>query len=132
MRCLSCNIDTPASSLEVFNKIILCPSCYALAEKAEVDVERCFERAKQMTKNWLSQHILKGGLLLGGDGRGRETSDGADGLRRGSEDSPKHHGPSFQHVLHEAAVSRMRDATRCEDGGQSDLHPRDDAEADIG
>lgn len=132
MRCLSCQTETPATDLKIFNKILVCPSCHALAEKAELDVERCFERAKQMTKNWLSQHILKGGLLLGGDGRGRERADGADGLREGSQDSPVGHGSSVQHVLHEAAMSSMRAVSRSEDGRQPDVHSGDEAEADVG
>jgi hypothetical protein len=60
MKCLSCH---RFRGEEVVSKIVLCKACAPVAEKIEVDIDREIERAREVTKQWLQQYILKGGLL---------------------------------------------------------------------
>lgn len=68
MKCMSCGSELNATNTKIFNKILLCTQCHALAEKAEREIVQQIERAKEMSRNWLTQHILQGGLLRGGSG----------------------------------------------------------------
>ena len=68
MKCMSCQNELRPDGTKIFNKILVCSSCYALAEKAEREITQHIERAKVMSMNWLEQHILQGGLLRGGSG----------------------------------------------------------------
>jgi hypothetical protein len=78
MRCLSCQQETSQTQLKILNHLLLCGSCHALAEKAQLEIDRELERAKQMTQNWLEQHILRGGLLRGGSGvEGQDVGAGS-------------------------------------------------------
>ena len=43
--------------------VLLCGGCAPVAKKIEVELDREIERAKTLTKNWLQQHIMKGGLF---------------------------------------------------------------------
>jgi hypothetical protein len=65
---MSCKQPLTTSNTKLFKRILLCSSCQALAEKAEREITQRIEMAKQHSMNWLEQHILKGGLLLGGTG----------------------------------------------------------------
>ncbi len=79
MRCMSCGAEMGANA-RVWNKIVICPSCLELAEKAERDIEREIDRAKQMAMNWLQQHAMRGGLLAGGDGGGTQPGNDVPAL----------------------------------------------------
>lgn len=68
MRCMSCSVEVGMADAKIFHKLFLCKSCYALAEKSEREIEREIERAKGQSLNWLTEHILRGGLLAGGTG----------------------------------------------------------------
>lgn len=96
MRCLSCQQECPSTQLQIFDKLLLCPSCSALAEKADTEIDREISRAREMTRNWLQQHIMRGGLLRGGDG---------GGLQRRTQECL---GPGLRDVLHGAEVPGMR------------------------
>lgn len=96
MRCLSCQQEVPSPDLKVRNKLLLCPSCDALAEKAELEIDREIERARQFTRNWLEQHILSGGLLRGGTGVEQVTGD---------------YGSHVRNVLREAQVPQLRSSS---------------------
>lgn len=76
MRCMSCREEMDPQATKIWHRIVVCSNCLALAEKAEADVMREINRAKQMAENWLEQHILRGGLLAGGDGEGTGTGSG--------------------------------------------------------
>lgn len=76
MKCMSCQNELKPGETKIFNTILLCTQCQALAEKAEREVTLHIERARQMAKNWLEQHILRGGLLAGGSGDGAARAAG--------------------------------------------------------
>ena len=56
------------ATLKRFQKILVCESCSALAEKAEQEIIQRIEMSRAHAMNWLETHILKGGLLSGGSG----------------------------------------------------------------
>lgn len=65
MKCLSCNTEMGHDG-KVFNTLLLCSPCYAMAEKAQAEIDVSISRARLLSAQWLEQHILKGGLLRGG------------------------------------------------------------------
>lgn len=68
MKCMSCRNELTPQTTAIFNRILLCTQCRTLAEKSEREITGYIERAKAMALNWLTQHILQGGLLRGGSG----------------------------------------------------------------
>jgi len=68
MQCLSCKLAMTSMQAKIFNTILVCTSCYAMAEKADIEISVHIDRARQMSRNWLEQFILQGGLLHGGSG----------------------------------------------------------------
>lgn len=65
MNCISCN--TP-HRLHLWRKLLLCESCKALAEKAAVEIDQRFLRARQSADMWLEEFVCEGKLLAGGSG----------------------------------------------------------------
>jgi hypothetical protein len=63
MRCLSCQNEVASKDAKLVLKIVLCPSCAAMAEKAEKELDREVARAAETAKATLAEHILKGGLF---------------------------------------------------------------------
>lgn len=63
MRCLSCQNEVASKDAKLVLKIVLCPSCAAMAEKAEKELDREIARAAETAKATLAEHILKGGLF---------------------------------------------------------------------
>lgn len=80
MQCLSCHKERGS---EFVCGVLLCGGCAPVAKKIEVELDREIERAKQQTKSWLQQHILKGGLFHGTE---REAQEHAAGLLLGDGD----------------------------------------------
>lgn len=66
MRCLSCQVETPSTKACQVLGVFMCTSCGALAHKAVLELERESARALELSKQVLSEHILKGGLLRAG------------------------------------------------------------------
>lgn len=69
MRCLSCNqaLRGPRFT-KVWNKLLICTACFAMAEKAEREIKVALQRAEAQSMQWLQQYVLQGGLLKGGSG----------------------------------------------------------------
>jgi hypothetical protein len=65
---MSCQNELTAQTTKIFEKILLCTSCQALAEKSKMEIVQTIEKAKDQAMVWLTDHILKGGLLKGGSG----------------------------------------------------------------
>jgi len=63
MRCLSCQNEVASKDAKLVLKIVLCPGCAAMAEKAEKELEVEVARALETAKATLAEHILKGGLF---------------------------------------------------------------------
>lgn len=62
MRCMSCGTEaSPAKFWEA--KVLLCPSCHALAESLTAVVNKQIALARDNMMQWAEQHILSGGLL---------------------------------------------------------------------
>jgi hypothetical protein len=57
-----------------FNHLFLCPGCNEMAVKADQEIEQSINRARELAKNWLETHIIKGGLMAGGAGHGVRAS----------------------------------------------------------
>jgi hypothetical protein len=70
MKCMSCITPTTGAELKRFHHLFLCSGCASLASKAEQEINATIDRAREMANNWLEDHIVKGGLLVGGDGHG--------------------------------------------------------------
>lgn len=69
MKCMSCRqADLVAGNTKFFGHVVVCLQCHALAEKAEAEINKHIEMAKQHAKNWLEHHVLSGGLVQGGIG----------------------------------------------------------------
>jgi len=69
MKCMSCRqADLVTGNTKFFGHIVVCLQCHALAEKAEAEINKNIEMAKQHAKNWLEHHVLSGGLVRGGSG----------------------------------------------------------------
>lgn len=69
MQCLSCRREIHGTETLFFKKkLLLCPSCHALAESADRDVEAAFLRARGVADGLLLEHIMAGRLLQGGSG----------------------------------------------------------------
>ena len=67
MHCMSCKQEMGVSA-KIFHKLLLCHGCHEMAEKSEREIVREIEMAKGHAMNWLTDHILRGGLFAGGDG----------------------------------------------------------------
>ncbi len=67
MDCMSCHKEMGMNG-KIFRHILICPSCKELADKAEREITREIEQAKEHALNWLETHIMRGGLLAGGSG----------------------------------------------------------------
>jgi hypothetical protein len=64
MNCLSCRAPTTSSTAVLWEKrVLLCPVCGALADKAKAELDAAHRRAEAQALQWLEQHILRGGLL---------------------------------------------------------------------
>lgn len=70
MKCLSCHKELSTDNTKIWNRVLVCSSCYDLAEATQRKIDALLSQAKEEAHNWLEQHILKGGLLGG-------TSDNA-------------------------------------------------------
>ena len=77
MQCLSCHKER---GTEFVVGVLLCGGCAPVAKKIVIELDREIERAKALTKNWLQQHIMKGGLFHGNE---REAQEHAAGLLLG-------------------------------------------------
>lgn len=80
MQCMSCKEEMGVGG-KIFHSLLICPGCNELALKAEVEIKREIERAKGHAMNWLTDHIMRGGLLLGGSGENVQDA-AADAARR--------------------------------------------------
>lgn len=65
MQCISCKHET---RLDLWKRLLLCPSCKALAEKADKEIEQRFALAREGAEKWLEEHVASGKLLRGGSG----------------------------------------------------------------
>lgn len=68
MRCLGCSKEHTAGSLRLFKSLMLCSTCYEMAEKAGRDLERMIHQARETASAWLLEHIMRGGLYAAGSG----------------------------------------------------------------
>lgn len=71
MRCMNsaCGQEVSGANLKFYQgKLVLCPSCNELAEKASRDIEKAFHRARETADTWLLNHAMSGGLFRGGTG----------------------------------------------------------------
>lgn len=67
MRCLGC-VAPSSDGKKIWRKMLLCGPCHALATKAEAELNRAAETAKERSLQWLEQHVMAGGLHRGGTG----------------------------------------------------------------
>lgn len=64
MQCLSCRRETTSKEAQLWKgKLLLCPGCAQLADKANMELEQAHRRAQEQAMMWLEQMILRGGLL---------------------------------------------------------------------
>lgn len=79
MKCMSCRAEMNSPETRLFkSKILLCYSCYLLAESADRDVAAAFHRARATADQLLLEHVMSGRLLQGGSGaQGVEVTVGS-------------------------------------------------------
>ena len=73
MRCMSC--QRPITSKEATlwqTRVLVCPSCSALADKAKAVMDQAHARAAALSLQLLEQQILRGGLLAVPEGEPNE------------------------------------------------------------
>jgi hypothetical protein len=68
MRCLCCQIETPAANLNKFDILLLCPGCFAIAESQRVQIDVALERARINALQWVVTRLAHGIPLLEGSG----------------------------------------------------------------
>ena len=68
MKCLSCGSPVASTTAKIWEHVMLCAQCHALAEKGWADIEKHFATARAHAKNYYEQRVLRGDLVAGGAG----------------------------------------------------------------
>jgi hypothetical protein len=74
MKCMSCGQYAAGTDLKRFNHLFVCSFCHELAERAQREIDKVIDQARQGAANWLENHILGGGLRAGGNGHGARSA----------------------------------------------------------
>lgn len=86
MECIGCRTSIRSATSKIWNHLLLCNGCFAIAERAERELKAALKRAEEQSKQWLEQWILQGQHLKGGSGLqlpglgniGEDHDNGAD------------------------------------------------------
>lgn len=65
MRCLSCRCELRSQAAKFWNKkIVVCPSCFELADRAKARVDQTMKRAHAQALGKLEEMLLSGELRM--------------------------------------------------------------------
>lgn len=122
MRCVSCGMESDPTHYKRFHALFLCYACYPLAISAQAEIDRGFEQAKILSRQWLEKHILDGKLWKGA--RGEQQGPAAGGA------IDTEYPPGLRDVYAASSVPVVRSDSRGPDASDRGIHPGDETNAD--